>query len=173
MIPVTLITRSAGTDDLTEADYRDIYEEVNPRDANGKPRYSLEKFAALINSHYTKATWSNWLADKHPANRIMRAELRAAVGMPTLPPTIAELAGIVDEHAEIWSVGDGPKNRVILASKEDRVSICTNGVVTAHSGRVIGVTRATRKRLRRDMSAEQAAAWDGLTEAQRNERLGI
>lgn len=173
MIPVTLITRSAGTDDLTEQDYRDIYEEVNPRDANGKPRYSLDKFAALINSHYTKATWSNWLADKHPSNRTMRAELRAAVGMPALPPTIAELAVIVDEHAEIWSVGDGAKNRVILASKDDRVQIHTNGVVTAHSGRVIGITRATRKRLRRDMTEQQAAVWDGLTNEERDRVLGL
>ena len=173
MILVTLITRSAGTDDLSEQDYRDIYEEVNPRDANGKPRYSLDKFVSHIASHYTKATWSNWLADKHPSTRIMRAELRAAMDLKPLPPTIAELALLVDEHAEIWAVGDGPKNRVILASKEDRVQIHTNGVVTAHSGRVIGITRATRKRLRRDMSAEQAKAWDGLTEAQRNERLGL
>ncbi len=102
MITVTTITANAGQDVLSEQDYLDIYQEINPKHpATGKPLYSLDKFVAFIGSRFTKATWNNWLLSKQASNRTMRNELRAAVDMPALPLSIEEALSDISQDAEI------------------------------------------------------------------------
>lgn len=165
-IPVTTITVNASRDNLTEDVYRDIYTEL-------REKYSLRDFVALAESTVSIAQWSRYEKGQWTLTRQARQDLRRAVGLPLLPLTILESVQDVDPDAEVYAIGDKPKNRVFLASKGDNLSISVNGVVSARLSPCTSRTRPIRKRLRRDMSEQQAKVWDGLTEAQRNERLGL
>lgn len=147
MITVTTITANAGQDVLSEQDYLDIYQEINPKHpATGKPRMSLDKFVAFIGSRFTKATWNNWLNDKQASNRTMRNELRAAVDMPALPLSIEEALSDISQDAEIVEIGNGETRRVIKLKTAENIVVYVNGYITATSAdtppaaRVIEVT---------------------------------
>lgn len=86
-IPVTTVTRNADVDDLTDADYRDIYDEVRQLDSDtGNYAISLDKFVALAQSIYSKALWSKYHNGMVELNRTMRSELRSAWGWPRCRP---------------------------------------------------------------------------------------
>ncbi len=157
MITVTTITANAGQDVLSEQDYLDIYQEINPKHpATGKPRMSLDKFVAFIGSRFTKATWNNWLLSqdasnrttrsKQASNRTMRNELRAAVYMPALPLSIEEALSDISQDAEIVEIGNGETMRVIKLKTVENIVVYVNGTITATSqdtplaDRVIEVT---------------------------------
>lgn len=147
MITVTTITANAGQDVLSEQDYLDIYQEINPKHhVTGKPAMSLDKFVAFIGSRFTKATWNNWLLSKQASNRTMRNELRAAVGMPALPLSIEEALSDISQDAEIVEIGNGETRRVIKLKTVENIVVYVNGTITATSqdttlaARVIEVT---------------------------------
>ena len=150
MITVTTITANAGQDVLSEQDYLDIYQEINPKHPDtGKPVLSLDKFVAHIGSRFTKATWNNWLLGKQASNRTMRNELRAAVKMPALPMSIEEALSDISQDAEIVEIGNGETRRVIKLKTVENIVVYVNGTITATGAdtppvaRVIGVTSET------------------------------
>lgn len=148
-IPVTTVTRNADVDDLTDADYRDIYDEVRQLDSDtGNYAISLDKFVALAQSIYSKALWSKYHNGMVELNRTMRSELRSAVGLAPLPATIAEATTAhLDANAEVVAVGEGTGNRCIIIAEPQPLLISVNGTVTAQhaptprSDRVTDVTR--------------------------------
>jgi hypothetical protein len=57
----------------------------------GKRVMSLDAFVTAVRSTFSKAQWSKYHNGQAPLNRTMRNELRTAVGLPLLPPTLAEV----------------------------------------------------------------------------------
>lgn len=106
--PVTRVTTHAVTaDTLTGADYRDIYTEL-------RARMSLRAFVDQVDSQYSIAWWSKYERSELELTRPARQELRRAVGLAPLPPTVAEATAGVDPDAAVYQVGDLPADRLIL-----------------------------------------------------------
>lgn len=154
-LPVTVVTADASQDRLGEQDYREIYDEVRGFDeATGKYGVSLDAFVELAHSEYSKAAWSKYHRGELELNRTMRNELRGAVGMTLLPPTIAEATASVDADATVVQVGGDTVRRVVMLGMDEPVTVHWNGTVSAWVGtagntesgnasdsRVTGVTR--------------------------------
>lgn len=148
-ISITTITRNAAVDDLTDADYRDIYDEIRQLDAAaGRYAVSLDKFVDLIGSTFSKALWSKYHNGQAEINRTMRNELRRAVGLDALPPTIADATTQnLDANAEVVTIGDGIGQRCLIIAEPQPLTIHVNGSITAqapaapHSDAVTDVTR--------------------------------
>lgn len=166
MIPVTVVTQNATHDDLTAEDYRDIYTEL-------RQQYSLRAFVEMIASGKSIAYWSKYERGETELGRVERNELRRGVGLPVLVPTVGDALADVDPDAEVVAIGDKPKNRVLLATRGESLTIYANGTVSASTGRVTPVTRDTRKRLRREMTEAQAKVWDSMTKEERNAALQL
>lgn len=149
-LPVTLVTENAGQDGLSGADYREIYDEVRGFDAaTGKYAVSLDDFVVMVRSAFSKAAWSKYHRGELELNRVMRNELRAAVGLPLLPPSVAEVVAGVDVDAQVVRVGDELVRRVVLVGTAQAVTVACNGAVQAwvvEGGQASRVTRVTRGR---------------------------
>lgn len=151
-IPITTITRNAAVDDLADSDYRDIYDEIRQLDAAaGRYGVSLDKFVDLIASSFSKALWSKYHNGQADLNRTMRNELRTAVGLAPLPPTVTDAtAAHLDPNAEVVAIGTGPGNRCLIIAEAQPLSISVNGCITAqpaaapHSDAVTDVTRSRK-----------------------------
>lgn len=154
VLPVTLVTENASQDRLGEQDYREIYDEVRGFDEeSGKYAVSLDEFVSLARSEFSKAAWSKYHRGDLALNRTMRNELRRAVGMPMLPPTIADATAQVDADATVVQVGGETVRRVVLMGGDDEITVRWNGEVSAwvevepepagsaQTRRVTGVTR--------------------------------
>ena len=165
-IPVTVVTQNASQDDLTDTDYREMYQEL-------REQHSLRDFVALVTSARSIAFWSKYERGECALARQDKNELRRAVGWPALMPTVLDALADVDEDAEVLAIGDKPKNRVFLASKGDTLTIYANGTVSARKTAVTGVTLKARRRVRRDMTTEQAKRWDSMATDERNAALGL
>lgn len=132
MNTVTLVTRDASLDALSLSDYRDIYDELRGRDAGtGAYAVSLDKFVTLVTSAYSKAQWSKYHNGEAMLTRTMRNELRQAVGLPPLPPTVAEATAAASPDAAVWQVGDGPAEHVIMVTTVEPLTLHVNGAVSA------------------------------------------
>ena len=144
---VTLVTRDATLDDLSAADYRDIYTELRRLEVEGEKPISFDRFIAMIGSQYSKAQWAKYDSGETSLNRTMRSELRVATGLPPLPPTIAEATAQASPDAAVWSVGDGVPEHVIMVS-DTPVTLYVNGTVQTVAPKcdVTEVTRARRTR---------------------------
>lgn len=130
-IPVTLVTRDASLDDLSAQDYRDIYDELRGRDSvTGAYAISLDKFVTLVTSTYSKAQWSKYHNGEATLTRTMRNELRAAVGLDPLPPTVAEATAAASPDAAVWQIGDGPAEHVIMVTTPEPITLHVNGAVS-------------------------------------------
>ena len=100
--PVTLITRDATLDDLSAADYKDVYDELRGRDpVTGAYAVSLDKFVTMVTSAYSKAQWSKYHNGEATLTRTMRNELRRAVGLAPLPPTVADATAAASPDAAV------------------------------------------------------------------------
>ena len=133
-IPVTLVTRDASLDDLSAQDYRDIYDELRGRDSvTGAYAISLDKFVTLVTSTYSKAQWSKYHNGEATLTRTMRNELRAAVGLAPLPPTVAEATAAASPDAAVWQVGSGPAEHVIMVTTANPITLHVNGAVSVAS----------------------------------------
>jgi hypothetical protein len=131
MLQPVMITKDATLDDLSTADYRDIYDELREKDdCNGSYAVSLDKFVTLVSSQYSKAQWSKYHNGETVLTRNMRNELRRCVGVPTLPPTVAEATATASPDAAVWQVGDGPADSVILVTGTEPLTLHVNGAVS-------------------------------------------
>lgn len=129
---VAVLTRNAAHDPLAESDYRDIYDEIRQFDQEtGRYAISLDKFCALVASAYSKALWAKYHNGEAELNRTQRSELRKAVGMPVLPPTVSQALSVVDEDAEIIQVGNDIANRVVVLATDLAFTLHVNGAVTS------------------------------------------
>jgi len=137
--PVTLITANATQDEQTDADYIEMYQEL-------RENRSLDQFVGAIASTYSKAQWSKYGRGDIPATRTMRQELRAAVGIAPLPPTLHEVADGLDPDTEVVQVGDASPNRMILTGLTGQLVLSLDGsvaVVVAEAPKSL-VTSVTR-----------------------------
>lgn len=161
---VTLVTRNADADELSADDYREMFDEL-------KQGHSLSQLVALIGSQFSRALWNQYERGEKPLSRPMCNELRRAVGLPALPPTVAEATATASPAAAVWNVGDGVPDTVIMVSGEP-CTISVNGAVEVvpQTARVTRVTagRIERKRYIRPCIPESylkrlQGLTDGLT----------
>jgi hypothetical protein len=144
---------SAAADDLTPTDYRQIYDEL-------RQQRSLRQFVQLLASTYSIAWWSKYERDELRLTRAARNELRRAVNLPDLPPTVPELLAdpaVVSPAAAVYrldprhSRADGnpvPASCVLLlADQPTDITIHLNSnisIVAQPSDRMVTeVTRTT------------------------------
>jgi hypothetical protein len=133
MLQPVMITKDATLDDLSTADYRDIYDELRERDDQaGTYAISLDKFVTLVSSQYSKAQWSKYHNGEATLTRIMRNELRRCVGLKPLP-TVAEATATASPDAAVWQVGEGPADHVILVTTQEPMTLHVNGAVSVAS----------------------------------------
>lgn len=115
--------RPAGADDMTPADYRDIYTELR---AN-RPLRALVHAAGAAEGRI--AYWSRYGNDPAAVPDLAgRNELRRLVGLPELEPVAGDVVvTAADPAAAVWQVGDGPADRVILLATPGPVTLHVNG----------------------------------------------
>lgn len=127
MTAVTTLRQAGTPADLSDETYREIYDEL-------RNAYSLRLFCAFVRSQYSAALWSKYERGEAPLNRTMRAELRAAVGLPPLPPTVAEALAVLAPDAEVVQVGaDAVAHRCIVLATSQPVTLHVNGAVSAEA----------------------------------------
>lgn len=107
----TLTTPEARLDDLTDQDYRDIYEELR----RGR---SLAEFCTLIQTVVHKSWWSQYEAGGRHLNTERKNELRRSVSRGELAPDVAKALEAVTEDATVWRVGTGDANHVIMLAPD-------------------------------------------------------
>jgi len=118
---VTALTQNASIDDQTDSDYRGMYEEL--RDG-----WSLAQFVERTGSAYSKAQWSKYERGQTPLTRTMRNELRRAVGLPPLPPSVIEVTSGLHPDALVAQVGNEQPNRALLVGSDvETAHIYVNG----------------------------------------------
>lgn len=125
MTTVTVVTTPAGrTDNLTAADYRDIYDEL-------RGYLTLAEFVARAGSTVSRAWWSQYEAGVKHLNTARRNELRRAVGVPELAPDVSSAVSDVTPTASVWHVGEGVSDRVIMvaATAPETLNLRLNGGV--------------------------------------------
>ena len=117
--------RTAGSDDKTPDDYRDIFVELR---ANRSLRRLVEAAGA---AESRIAYWSRYernpdaVPDLDGKNELRRLD---GIGLPQLdPPAGAVVAAHADPAAAVWQVGDGPADRVILLAHPGPVTLHVNG----------------------------------------------
>lgn len=143
---VQLITQGGALDALTPEAYREIYDEVRGYDA-GQDAYaiSLDKFVETWGAGGpTKAEWSRYHRGLRDLSREMKACLRRAVGLPSLPHTLDEaIARHVDPNARVYKVGgDEMAGRVILLAVEEALTLHANGSVSVETGQALQQAQA-------------------------------
>jgi hypothetical protein len=150
------LTKDATLDDLSAQDYRDIFAEV-------REKMSLDKFIALTGSQYSKAQWSKYEHGQATLSRAMRNDLRRAVKLPELPPTVTEAVGAASPDASVWTVGDGVPEHVIMVSNTP-ITLHVNGAVSEVAGnaRVTKLRGTSRRFVRPVVSDSQKARFDAL-----------
>lgn len=125
-LPVTTVTTAADdADDLKPSDYRDIYDELRSKAA-------LRKFVDdIVHSQYSIAWWSKYERNEIALTRQARQELRVAVGLTALPPTIAEVAATIDPDATVYQVGLAAATRVVMVGCDvsEPINLHLNGRV--------------------------------------------
>ena len=171
MTTVTRLTHDATLDDLSASDYRDIYDELRGRyPATGVYAISLDKFVMLVTSAYSKALWSQYHNGQTTLNRNQRNELRRAVGLLPLPPTVAEVTATASPDAAVWQVGEGVADRIVMVATDTAITVHVNGSVTADANAMQDshVTEVTRARRDRRVLIRPVA-----TPAQESRRLAI
>lgn len=163
---VTLVTRDATLDDLSTQDYRDIYHELcrlSPDGKRTKDSLSLGDLVILLQSQYSRAMWHQYEKHERQLNRAMRNELRGAMGMPLLLPTVAEATAQASPDAAVWRIGDGVPEHVIMVS-DTPVTLYVNGAVSevSQSSRVTKLQRGARRFVRPVVSECQKLRFDAL-----------
>lgn len=151
MTVVTLVTDAAGRgDNLAEQDYRDIYQEL-------REKRSLADFVALTQSTVSRSWWSQYEAGGKALDWQRKNELRRAVGLEELAPSVAATVAHVAANAAVWQVGTGVADTVILVTPDHPAGLLlsVNGEVhiaepvsldNRSAGNVTGVTAASRAR---------------------------
>jgi len=116
--------RQPGSDNLTPADYREIFDELR---ANRSLRALVETAGA---AESRIAYWSRYQRKTAAVPDLAgRNELRRLVGLPELEPVAGDVVvTAADPAAAVWRVGDdGPADRVILLATPGPVTLHVNG----------------------------------------------
>lgn len=115
--------RRAGSDDLTAADYRDIFEELR----SGRSLRELVSEAGAAQGRI--AYWSRYQRNPDAVPDLDgRNELRRLVGLPELAPPAGDVVtAAVDPAAAVWQVGAGAADRVVLLATPGPVTLHVNG----------------------------------------------
>lgn len=95
---MNLITENAAQDDLSEQDYLDMLSEL-------LQTYTLRQLVDVLHSDYTFGAWAKYKTGERPLPRDAKNELRAALKLPLLPPTIEEAMRVVDANAKVYRKG--------------------------------------------------------------------
>ena len=163
--PVTLVTRTArAADQLTDADYRDIYDEL-------RQQHSLRQFVQISNTQYSIAWWSKFEHNDIALTRQARNELRAAVGLPPLPLTVEQATAAIDPDAAIYQVGNDAITRVVLIAHPTPLTMHLNGTLDVDDlAPQPRVTPVTRPRNRRTVSI-QPSLWQRLNATRRAQNV--
>ena len=103
-----LITQNATQDELTETDYREMFDEL--RQTAG----SMRKLAELLQSQFSHAYWNKYAHGEIELNREMRQELRFVLRLPALPPTIQEAVAIASPDASVWWDGSAEPTTISM-----------------------------------------------------------
>lgn len=146
-VTAVTLTQQADTDDLSDQDYWEVYHfELRGWDEGAhKYRVSLDAFIDLVHSTYSKALWSKYHNGVAPLNRRMRNELRTAVGMQPLPPTVAEAVATADGNARVVQLGTETPDQVLLIGDPGPLTIMVNGEVTAWRNPSLALPRLARE----------------------------
>jgi hypothetical protein len=138
-----LTGNAASFDELAQADYWEMYQRL-------RSKYpSLSKFAEAMGEYPSKAEWSRWDRGEIEARRSIRNALRAADGLPLLPPTISE---VMDQHcdpdAPVFFLGDdnGAKAEAVLLVASVSAARITMDTDTTDAGVVESTPAATSRR---------------------------
>lgn len=153
------LTKNADKDNLTDQDYRDIFNEL-------RDNISLDKFVDLIKSSFSKALWSKYHNGQITLNRQMRNELRVAVGGEPLPPTIEEATSKVDPNAEVTQIGADQPDKVILVGTKENLSLN----VSIDGVKIAVVTKVTSDRKRKAYTSRPVVT---ETQKKRVNELGV
>ena len=115
--------RQPGSDNLTPADYREIFDELR---ANRSLRALVETAGA---AEGRIAYWSRYGRNPDAAPDLEgRNELRRLVGLPELAPPAGDVVtAAVDPAAAVWQVGAGAADRVVLLATPGPLTIHVNG----------------------------------------------
>jgi hypothetical protein len=119
----TYTLRRAGSDDLTAADYRDIYDEL-------RLGRSLRKLVFAAGAAEGRiAYWSRYERNPDAVPDLDgKNELRRLVGFPHLDAPAGDVVtAAVDPAAVVWQVGDGVADRVVLLATPGPLTIHVNG----------------------------------------------
>jgi hypothetical protein len=128
---VGLLTKDASLDDLTLADYADIWAELR-QTGSDKPR-SYDKCIELMASGPSKARWQQFEKGEAGLSREMRNALRTWAGLATLPKTVLEAVGAASPDAAVWHigiVGETAPDTIIMVTDSEPLWIRVNGSVT-------------------------------------------
>ena len=125
-IPVTVVTQNATHDSMTDSDYAEVFAEL-------REQHSLAQLCTLLQSKFSRALWNKYERGELPLSRTMRSELRVAVGLPLLPPTVAEATAQASPDAAVWQVGQGPAEHVIMVASPEPLTLHINGAVSVAS----------------------------------------
>ncbi len=144
---VTMLTKDATLDDLSTGDYLDMCDELRPVDPKTGNKLSIDKFIARIGSQWSKPLWHQVIGGEKNLNRSQRNELRAAMGLPLLPPTVAECAAQASPDASVWRVGEDVPQHVIMVGSAPVVLHVNSGVSVIEPER--HVTKVTGGQVKR------------------------
>ena len=170
MKPKLLTIAAELAEDLTEDQYREIYEEL-------RQKCSLRMFAESIGSEVSHAWWGRYENRLVPLHHERRNELRRAVGLPELPYTVAQSLANVSPNAAVWALGEQPAERVVMvgADQPQTLTMRLNGVLTViedapQEGRVMGLTRPTKRRAHKTVNLS-TETWERLNTARKSAGL--
>lgn len=153
-------------EDLSEEDYRCIYDEL-------REKCSLRQFAQFIHADVSHAWWGRYENGLAQLNHDRRNELRRAVGLPELPGTVAQAIANVSANAAVWSLGEQPAERVVMvgADAPQELTMRLNGNLTViedapQEAHVMGHTRPKTRRVHKTVNLS-GDTWERLNTARK------
>jgi hypothetical protein len=122
---VTLVTALADASDISDVEYRAIYDRL----ADGR---SLRNIELALRSAVSFAWWGKYAAGERPLDRARKNELRRWAKLPELPPTVTEaVAAVAHPDAAVYRIGAEIANRIVLVGADvPAVDLRLNGAVS-------------------------------------------
>jgi hypothetical protein len=124
MPAIQILTRdAAASENLTAADYREIYDEL-------RSKTTLREFAHVIGSGRSFAWWSKYERGEAHLARQDRNDLRRAVGLPALPLSVEEAVAGISPDAVVYRIGDQLADRIVIIADPQPITVHVNSGVT-------------------------------------------
>jgi len=164
---VTLVTAFAATADLSDGEYRAIYDRL----ADGR---SLRNIELALHSGVSYAWWGKYASGEKTLDLDRKNELRVWAGLPPIPPTpAAAVAAAAHPDAAVYyvgtTVGTQIATRVVMIGADvPAVNLRLNGNCTVvdspalpYTPHVTGVTGHSRPRSTKSLSVRRET-WQRL-----------